>query len=56
MVIERLLAGGVDGNLGFQVKIFSLWISEYRTTLANWETIIAGDNGVEVTLVPEDFS
>ena len=39
------LLGGVNGNLGFEVEIYTYTLADYYTTLLNWETIIASDNG-----------
>jgi len=42
---EWELLGGVDGNLGFEVEILSFTLADFNTTLLNWETTIANDNG-----------
>jgi len=39
------LSAGAEGNIGFIVQIFGITIANYSTTLANWEAIIAQDNG-----------
>jgi uncharacterized protein (TIGR02145 family) len=39
------LSAGAEGNIGFIVQIFGVTIANYSTTLANWEAIIAHDNG-----------
>ncbi|MCK4661575.1 MAG: hypothetical protein KAT68_01815 [Bacteroidales bacterium] len=39
------LAGGFDGNLGFEVSAFGYTITNWENTLTNWETIIFEDNG-----------
>ena len=39
------LAAGAEGNIGFIVQILGHSVANYNTTLANWEAIIAQDNG-----------
>jgi len=39
------LSAGAEGNIGFIVQIFGITIANYSATLANWEAIIAQDNG-----------
>ena len=39
------LAGGFDGNLGFDVSIFGYTIADYYTNLYNWETTISNGSG-----------
>jgi len=47
------LAGGVNGNLGFEVEIYTFTLADYYTTLLTWETIIASDNGQIENLPPD---
>ena len=49
---EWELLGGVDANLGFEVEILSFNLLDYYTTLENWETTIASDNGQIANLPP----
>ena len=39
------LAAGAEGNIGFIIQILGYTVANYSTTLANWEAIIAQDNG-----------